>query len=135
MGKSICVIIDNVKFDSVAKCCKHYGIKHNTVYNKVRRGMNVTDAILDSIRPSYQVDGMGFNRIVDMAAYYNIPRSTLGYRLLRGWSISDAVHLPLNGRRSLKRYRIGDVYGTAKELSEKYNIPINKIYKLYGGKK
>lgn len=135
MGKSIRIIIDNTEFSSVAKCCKYYGIKHNTIYNKVRRGMNVTDAILDSIRPTYQVDGMGFSRIVDMAEYYNIPRSTLGYRLLRGWSIDDAVHLPLNGRRTLKRYRIGNEYGTARELSEKYNIPINKIYKLYGGKK
>ena len=97
--------------------------------------MNITDAILDSIRPTYEVDGMGFNRIVDMAKYYNIPRSTLGYRLLRGWSISDAVHLPLNGRRTLKRYKIGNEYGTARELSEKFNIPINKIYKLYGGQK
>ena len=84
---------------------------------------------------------MKFNRIVDMAAYYHIPRATLGYRLLRGWSIEDAVHLPANGRgikrhgkQILKKYRIGNEYGTARELSEKYGIPVDKIYRLYGGK-
>lgn len=134
--KPIPITIDGNTFSSVRKCCEYYGIKPNTVFNKMRRKkISATDAILDSIRPTYEVDGMKFNRIVDMAEHYNIPRSTLGYRLLRGWSISEAVHLPLNGKRTLKRYRIGNEYGTARELSEKHNIPINKIYKLYGGKK
>lgn len=137
MGKRISIAIDGIKFDSVTKCCEYYGIKLNTVFNKVRRkGMNITDAILDSIRPAYQVDGMKFNRITDMAEYYNIPRATLGYRLLRGWSISDAVHIPpLTSRRILKRYRIGNEYGTARELAEKFDIPIKKIYRIYGSKK
>ena len=30
--------------------------------------------------------------------------------------------------------KIGDEYGTARELSEKYGIPVDKIYRLYGGK-
>ncbi len=136
--KPIPITIDGNTFSSIRKCCEYYGIKPNTLFNKMRRKkISATDAILDSIRPTYQyqVDGMQFNRIVDMAKYYNIPRSTLGYRLLRGWSISDAVHLPLNGRRTLKRYRIGSEYGTARELAEKYGIPVDKIYKIYGSKK
>ena len=140
--KPIAITIDGITHSSVRKCCEYYGIKPNTVFNKMRRkGINATDAILDSIRPTYEVDGMKFNRIVDMAAYYHIPRATLGYRLLRGWSIEDAVHLPTNGRgikrhgkQILKRYRIGNEYGTARELSEKYGIPVDKIYRLYGGK-
>ena len=128
--KPIAITIDGITHSSVRKCCEYYGIKPNTVFNKMRRKkISATDAILDSIRPTYEVDGMKFNRIVDMAAYYHIPRATLGYRLLRGWSIEDAVHLPTNGRgikrhgkQILKRYRIGNEYGTARELSEKYGI-------------
>ncbi len=140
--KPIAITIDGITHSSVRKCCEYYGIKPNTVFNKMRRkGISATDAILDSIRPTYEVDGMKFNRIVDMAEYYHIPRATLGYRLLRGWSIEDAVHLPANGRgikrhgkQILKKYRIGNEYGTARELSEKYGIPVDKIYRLYGGK-
>ena len=133
--KPIAVNINGNTFSSIRKCCEHYDIKPNTVFVKMRRkNMSATDAILDSIRPSYQVDGMEFSTIVDMAEYYNIPRSTLDYRLSRGWSIEDAVHLPLNSRRSLKRYRVGSEYGTAREFSEKYGIPVDKIYRLYGGK-
>lgn len=142
MCKRIPVTIDGNTFSSVRKCCEYYGLKPNTVFTKMRRkGISATDAILDIIRPTYEVDGMKFDRVVDMAEYYNIPRSTLGYRLLRGWSIEDAVHLPANGRcikrhgkQILKRYRIGNEYGTARELSEKYGIPVDKIYRLYGGK-
>lgn len=84
-GKRVQVTIDNIEFSSIRKCCKYYGIKPNTVFIKMRRsGMSATDAILDSIRPTYKVDGMQFYRIVDMAEHYNIPHSTLGYRLLRG---------------------------------------------------
>ena len=119
--KPIAITIDGITHSSVRKCCEYYGIKPNTVFNKMRRkGISATDAILDSIRPTYEVDGMKFNRIVDMAEYYHIPRATLGYRLLRGWSIEDAVHLPANGRgikrhgkQILKKYRIGNEYGTA----------------------
>ena len=132
--KPIAITIDGITHSSVRKCCEYYGIKPNTVFNKMRRKkISATDAILDSIRPTYEVDGMKFNRIVDMAAYYHIPRATLGYRLLRGWSIEDAVHLPANGRgikrhgkQILKKYRIGNEYGTARELSEKYGIPVKK---------
>jgi len=142
-GKRIPVTIDGNTFSSARKCCEYYGIKPNTVFTKMRRkGISATDAILGIIRPTtYEVDGMKFDRVVDMAEYYNIPRTTLAYRLLRGWSIEDAVHLPANGRgikrhgkQILKRYRIGDEYGTARELSEKYGIPVDKIYRLYGGK-
>ena len=140
--KRIPVTIDGNTFSSIRECCKYYGIRPNTVFTKIwRKKISAEDAILDSIRPRYEVDGMQFHRIVDMAKYFNIPRATLGYRLLRGWSIEDAVHLPANGRgikrhgkQILKRYRIGDEYGTAKELSEKYGIPVDKIYRLYGGK-
>ena len=93
-----------------------------------RKKISATDAILDSIRPTYEVDGMKFNRIVDMAEYYHIPRATLGYRLLRGRGIKR------HGKQILKKYRIGNEYGTARELSEKYGIPVDKIYRLYGGK-
>ena len=102
--KPIAITIDGITHSSVRKCCEYYGIKPNTVFNKMRRKkISATDAILDSIRPTYEVDGMKFNRIVDMAEYYHIPRATLGYRLLRGWSIEDAVHLPANGR-GIKRH-------------------------------
>ena len=141
-GKRIPITIDGNTFSSVRKCCEYYGIKPNTVFTKMRRKkISATDAILDNIRPKYEVDGMKFDRVADMAEYYNIPRTTLGYRLLRGWSIEDAVHLPANsrgikrhGKLILKRYRIGNECGTARELSEKYGIPVDKIYRLYGGK-
>ena len=115
-GKRIPITIDGNTFSSVRKCCEYYGIKPNTVFTKMRRKkISATDAILDNIRPKYEVDGMKFDRVADMAEYYNIPRTTLGYRLLRGWSIEDAVHLPANsrgikrhGKLILKRYRIGN---------------------------
>lgn len=134
--KPIAITIDgNTFFSSIRKCCKHYGIKLNTVFNKVRRsGMSITDAIQDSIRTIYEVDGMQFRSIVDMSKYYNIPRSTLGYRLLRGWSISDAVHVPPGTRRTPKRYNIGGKLYTAEELCVKFGIPKKKVYRIYGGK-
>ena len=117
--KPIAITIDGITHSSVRKCCEYYGIKPNTVFNKMRRKkISATDAILDSIRPTYEVDGMKFNRIVDMAAYYHIPRATLGYRLLRGWSIEDAVHLPANGRgikRHGKHYTEGKIVKKCKD--------------------
>ena len=110
--KPIAITIDGITHSSVRKCCEYYGIKPNTVFNKMRRKkISATDAILDSIRPTYEVDGMKFNRIP-----------------------SNGRGIKRHGKQILKRYRIGNECGTARELSEKYGIPVDKIYRLYGGK-
>ena len=60
--KPIAITIDGITHSSVRKCCEYYGIKPNTVFNKMRRKkISATDAILDSIRPTYEVDGMKQN--------------------------------------------------------------------------
>ena len=65
-GKRIPITIDGNTFSSVRKCCEYYGIKPNTVFTKMRRKkISATDAILDNIRPKYEVDGMKFDRVAE----------------------------------------------------------------------
>ena len=35
--KPIAITIDGITHSSVRKCCEYYGIKPNTVFNKMRR--------------------------------------------------------------------------------------------------
>ena len=90
------VKIDGRKFNSIRDAAKYYGLKDNTVRNRIAKGWSVKKALKTKkveLAKKIKVKGKIFSSIRQVAKYYKVSSGTLAGKLSRGIPIKKALDL------------------------------------------
>lgn len=82
---------------TLAGWSRETGISYGTLYNRLKNGQSIEDALENPIKSSFLITYKGITKsLVDWSREKGIPPRTVRYRLQRGWSVEKA--LETNGR-------------------------------------
>jgi len=90
------VKIDGRKFNSIRDAAKYYGLKDNTVRNRIAKGWSVKKALKTKkvqLAKKIKIKGKIFSSIRQVAKYYKVSSGTLARKLSRGIPIKKALGL------------------------------------------
>lgn len=119
--------------------CKIYCINSNTVFERIRNGWNLEDALKEPVKERYRHKAQSFcvngvqMTITQMSKIYGINQSTIKSRLRKGETIEQALDLHERPQRQpprlktdspafYKSYTIGDKTKTLVKWCEEYHI-------------
>lgn len=86
--------IDGKSFDNLRDASKFYGIKDNTVRNRIMNGWSIKKALTTekiNLSKKIKFNGRTFSSIRKLAKFYNVSSGTLAGKLSRGLSVNEAL--------------------------------------------
>lgn len=115
--------------------CEHFGVNYNTVYARIRKGMNVEEAInyALSLPPAkepviYTYNGVSGN-IASLCRLFNCNPHTVRYRLKNGMSIDEAIEskerVVINPNH--KVYVVNGIVGSKIQLAKAFGLEYNTV--------
>ncbi len=90
------VKVNRINGKSVRQLCIEKGICPTNVYNKLKDGMSVEEALQVSFKSKkrYNIDGLSLKKYCELN---NLSYSAIKYRLRNGWTLERALHTPVKG--------------------------------------
>lgn len=117
---------------TLPEIAKHFGIRYHTLYDRLKRGMSLEEAVSVKIAISqnqrnevYTVLGYK-GTLPNIAHHFNIRYATLAQRLRNGMTLEEAVSLPV---QSSNLYSVGDYFGTLPEIAEHFGVNYGTLLK------
>lgn len=97
---------------------KELGLKHQTLFNRIKRGKNLDDPYVEKKDPKYLYKGEELT-LGEISKKYNIDVKFLRARIKLGWSIDEAMSLPKQKmRKEITRYKYDNDYYCIAELAK-----------------
>lgn len=130
---------------TITELSNYYGVNHNTVRTRLRKGLTLDKALSDSPlgSPSYPeefvVKGVK-GSLKNLSNHFGINYSTLMRRVSKGMSLEEALtKKPRSGvyprtRKRGKVYTVESISGTIEELSKHYGVNYGTVRtRLFNG--
>ena len=86
--------INGKKFDSIRDAAKFYGVKDNTVRNRILNGWNIKKALTTKkmdLAKKIKFNGRTFSSIRKLAKFYKVSSGTLAGKISRGMTVKEAL--------------------------------------------
>lgn len=121
---------------SIKELSCRYGVKANTIVQRLKRGWSPEEAvgIVEHRKEAkhYIVDGVA-GSLTDLSRYYGISPDTVRSRLCRHWDIESAFKLPYGDKsRTIKGTDKEILYdgqsGSLKQMCDLYGFPRHRVY-------
>lgn len=143
------ITINGAKYSSLGEACKDYGISKQTVYNRLKRGMNIEDAItLEKKNPwkksklninTLSIMGKTYDSLAKLSNEYKASQDRVRSRILSGLDVEVAVisetstSLRFIGLDNKSYYHVAwsNDYVTARDIVKYYRPDLVSLYDRY----
>lgn len=107
-NKNSGIVVNGIKYKSVAEACRVLGKQCNTVRMRLHNGWSIDEAFdikarkIQTKPKQIKVEGVVYKSLSEACKKYNLCRSTVSLRLKEGWSIDEAFGIVKRKRSRVK---------------------------------
>ena len=127
------ITVNGVTYKSIRKCACAFGINHETLAHRLKRGLKPEEAVSTNNynSKSIKIEGETFASIAEASRHYDVDEKLVGHRLRAGFTERQAVGLdnpPPHGKR--KPILVNDMlFETIADAARYYKLDVKMVWK------
>lgn len=127
------IIVNGVAYSSLSEVCRDYGVGYQKVYNRLRSGWSIEEALSKEDNRgksgnTISLNGKEFGSVKEACDFYGISYNTVNARIAKGYPLKSAIKMERIENSGKNVVINGVTYSSIKEACQAFKISPSIVY-------